>query len=381
MRKIGILLTLGLVVSLAPSAQAATKPTVVTAAFKNLLSVTSDSMDQLDQKYEADVDALDAALLAATKAADDAYNQELSAATTLYAPQIAAANKKADDAKSLFNDNNKIKIGSGGGFFGGTNLANYVDCLIDGKTLRKLKRYCADNIKVPVPGTGTYDGAEWPDWNAGDITTLQLFNAAEPLVQSGIAAGYIILLSPAIFDSSRIAYKQALDDVASLTTKNGNARTAAQTKRSNSVDLATATRASKLADIEDAYQTAKANLEAQQEAANLALLAAKRATKDAANFDKAFTVAYKFEYNKKMVDQIADASWTGEWTFRTIDSILKVNKLAVYGDGIASKYSFSSASAFNSAVGNAFTNEPDFRAALKVLTAIYKKTTNTTLKF
>ena len=69
-------------------------------------------MDQLDQKYEADVDALDAALLAATNAADDTYNQELSAATTLYAPQIAAANKKADDAKSLFNDNNKIKIGS-----------------------------------------------------------------------------------------------------------------------------------------------------------------------------------------------------------------------------------------------------------------------------
>jgi len=38
------------------------------------------------------------------------------------------------------------------------------------------------------------------------------------------------------------------------------------------------------------------------------------------------------------------------------------------------------ASAFNLAVGNAFTNEPDFRAALKVLSAIYKKATNTMLK-
>jgi len=112
----------------------------------------------------------------------------------------------------------------------------------------------------------------------------------------------------------------------------------------------------------------------------LALLAAKRASKDS-NFDSAFVIAYKFEYNRKMVGQIADEAWTGEWTFRTIDSIIKVNKLAVSGDAIAASYSRSQAAAFNSAVGNAFTNEPDFRASLKVLTSIYKKSTNTTLKF
>lgn len=82
-----------------------------------------------------------------------------------------------------------------------------------------------------------------------------------------------------------------------------------------------------------------------------------------------------------MVNEIADAAWTGDWTYRTIDSILKVNRLAVTGDSIVSKYSKSSAMAFNSAVGNAFTNEPEFRAALKVLTSIYKQTTKTTLKF
>jgi hypothetical protein len=82
-----------------------------------------------------------------------------------------------------------------------------------------------------------------------------------------------------------------------------------------------------------------------------------------------------------MVDQIADEAWTGEWTFRTIDSIIKVNKLAVAGDSIASKYTMSAAKSFNGLVGNAFTNEPDFRAALKVLTAKYKQTTKVTLKF
>jgi hypothetical protein len=39
----------------------------------------------------------------------------------------------------------------------------------------------------------------------------------------------------------------------------------------------------------------------------LALLAAKRASKDPSNFDSAFVVAYKFEYNREMVNEIADA--------------------------------------------------------------------------
>ena len=104
--RIALALSIALIGFSAVPANAATKPTVVTAAFKNLLSVTADSMDQLDQKYEADVDALDAALLAATKAADDTYNNELAAATALYTPQIAAANQEAEAAKALFNENN-----------------------------------------------------------------------------------------------------------------------------------------------------------------------------------------------------------------------------------------------------------------------------------
>ena len=381
MRKIGILLTLGLVVSLSPSAQAATNPKAVTAAFNKVLSATDNSLEALELKYESDIDALDAALAAATKSADSTLDQDLLAASNLYAPQIASANKKAADSLSLFNASNKVKVGPVGGHFGGTNLANYLDCLIDPKTLKKLKNYCSENLKEPVPGTGTYNGEVWGDWNPGDITTIQIFNSGQELVQNGIAAGYILPLSLVAFDSSRIGYKQALADVATLTTSNGKARAAAQTKRDNTVAAATKVRESALADLDDAYETTKAQLEAQETAANLALLASKRASKDAANFDSAFVVAYKFEYNRQMVNEIADAAWTGDWTYRTIDSIIKVNRLAVTGDSIASRYTKSAASSFNSAVGNAFTNEPDFRAALKVLTSIYKKTTNTTLKF
>jgi hypothetical protein len=360
-------------------ASAATKATTVTAAFKNLLNVTGDSLDSLEQKYESDIDALDATLAAATQSADDTYNKDLLAATNLYAPQITAANKKAEDAKLSYESNNKVRLTTG--FFGDADRLNWaLDCLPpkDYFAGKLLKRYCGAVDGIPTFGTTGFGGE---DWQSGDITTIALRNAEDKYVAIGIERGYIVPLNLLIFDTSRIGYKQALAESANLTALNGKARVSAKEKRDKAVAAATSLRETEVANLDDAYESAKAQLEAQETAANLALLAAKRASKDAANFDSAFAIAYKFEYNRQMVGEIADAAWTGEWTFRTIDTILEVNKLAAAGDSIGRKYSKSQAAAFNSAVGNAFTNEPEFRAALKVLTAIYKKTTKVTLRF
>ena len=380
MKKIGLvgLLITSLVLP-GTSASAAPKATTVTAAFKNLLNVTANSLDALEQKYETDIDALDATLVAATRSADDTYDQELLAATNLYTPLIAAANKNADFWKSQYEANNKVLLTTG--FFGEDDrLNNALDCLPpkDYFAGKLLKRYCAGVDGIPTFGTTGYGGE---DWQKGDITTIALRNAEDKYVAIGIQKGYIVPVNLILFDTGRVGYKRALADSANQTALNGKARVSAKEKRDRAVAAATKVRESALADLDDAYETTKAQLEAQETAANLALLAAKRASKDAANFDSAFVVAYKFEYNRQMVNEIADAAWTGDWTYRTIDSIIKVNRLAVTGDSIASRYTKSAASSFNSAVGNAFTNEPDFRAALKVLTSIYKKTTNTTLKF
>jgi hypothetical protein len=371
---------------LAP-ASAATKAQTVTTAFKTLLNTTGDSLDALEQKYESDIDALDATLSAATKAADATLDQEVQAATALYAPQIAAANKKVEDAKIVFKANNKFTIKQ--------SLYNYVD---RDRVWNKFicpqprtneagwliaKRYCVNDYGYlrdgdRNPANGMTIGGE--DWQPNDVAEISYENTTNSYIQDAVAYGWIVPLNLALYDSSRLTIKTETANANDLTYQNGKARTSAQTKRDNAVALATKNREAALADLDDAYETAKAQLEAQQTAADLALLAAKRASKDS-NFDAAFVVAYKFEYNRQMLDQIADAAWTGDWTFRTIDSIVKVNKLAISGDSIGSRYSKSAASAFNSAVGNAFTNEPDFRAALKVLTAIYKQTTKTTLKF
>ena len=381
MKRIGFagLLITSLILS-GTSANAVPKATTVTAAFKTLLAKSANSLEALERKYEADIDALDATLAAATKSAEDTYNKDLLAATNLYAPQITVANKKAEDAKLSYESNNKVRLTTG--FFGGdADRLNWaLDCLPpkDYFAGKLLKRYCGAVEGIPTFGTMGYGGE---DWQSGDITTIALRNAEDKYVAIGIERGYIVPLNLLVFDTSRIGYKQALAESANLTLLNGKARVSAQEKRDRAVAAATAIREVALSNIDDAYEGAKAQLEAQESAANLALLASKRAGKDTANFDAAFVIAYKFEYNRQMVNEIADAVWTGDWTFRTIDSIIKVNRLAVTGDSIGLKYSMKAASAFNAAVGNAFTNEPDFRAALKVVTATYKQATKVSLKF
>jgi len=386
--RIAIVLSIALFgVSVVP-ANAATKPSVVTAAFKSLLSVTEDSMDQLEQKYESDIDALDAALAAATNAADSALVQELQAATTLYAPQISLANKRIEDAKATFLANNKLTIQRS--LFNSADkdrVWQYFICpkpKINEAGWTIAKRYCNNDYGYEKFGdqnkvTGMTVGGE--DWQPGDQAEVSFENSSKPYILDAIAYGWVAPVNLSSFDSSRLAVKSETTKVNELTLLNGKARTTAQTKRDNAVVSAARTRDLAVADLDEAFETEKAKLETQETTANLALLAAKRAAKDPLSFDKAFAVAYKFEYNLKMVGEIADAAWTGDWTFRTIDSIIKVNRLASLGDGIASRYSFSSANSFNKAVGNAFTNEPDFRVALKLLTSIYKKTTNSTLKF
>ena len=388
MRRVAVIALSGVLLAIPNSAYAASKATAVTTAFKTVLNSAGNSLDALDQKYETDVDALDAALAQANTAANAVYASELAANTSQFGPLILAANKNAETSKLLFNSNNMVKIGTGGGFFGGTNLANYLDCPLPtikpgGLPFEIAKRFCANTFGYALAGSpsptrpGANIGSE--DWQPGDLTTIQISNSGENLVQNGVSAGYIIPVNLSLFDSSRLSYKQALDDAASLTLRSENARNAASAKLARSLAVSSATRQSELDALTAKYESARAQAEAQESVANLALLAAKRASKDSVNFDKAFSVAYKFEYNRKKLNEIAELSWDRNWTFRTIDTIIKVNKLAKTGDSIAGNYSLKNGSAFNAAVGNAFINEPDFRAALKVVTSVFKKTTGTTL--
>ena len=82
------IILVGLFISTSP-AMAATKASSVTAAFKTLLNSTADAIDALEQKYESDLDSLDASLAKSTLEANNTYTVENSAASNLYLPQIA----------------------------------------------------------------------------------------------------------------------------------------------------------------------------------------------------------------------------------------------------------------------------------------------------
>jgi hypothetical protein len=362
MRKVPALaLVLALSITGLAPASAATKAQTVTAAFKTLLNTTGDSLDALEQKYESDIDALDSALANSTIAANSTYDQEIQAASNLYAPQISASTLKMTEARAKFASVSGVKV----------------------ITLGTNRNYWG-NLNCPTTRPDCIDVDKGEKFNVGEVTTLKAIigTKTDYLLEIDImlGLGLIELTNRTEYLAVTSTLKTEPTNLSKITTEYTAAQTAAKSKRDRAIQAARALRESALADLDEDYETAKAELEAKETAASLALLAAKRASKDS-NFDAAFVIAYKFEYNRQMVGEIADAAWTGDWTYRTIDSIIKVNKLAVTGDSIGAKYSKSAASAFNSAVGNAFTNEPDFRAALKVLTAIYKQTTKTTLKF
>ena len=82
--------------------QAAPKSSLVSAAFKTLLNTTTDSIDALDQKYQADVYILDEALSAATKTANAVLAQEIQAATDLYSRWIVSVNQRLEPQIHFF---------------------------------------------------------------------------------------------------------------------------------------------------------------------------------------------------------------------------------------------------------------------------------------
>jgi hypothetical protein len=346
------------------SASAATKATTVLSAFKSLLAKTASSLDALERKYESDVDALDFAVNEATRLANSTYDSDFATASSIFTPQIAAINLKISEAKAKFDSVSSVRV---------LNLGT--------------NRNYWGNISCPTTRPDCKDsGDKGEKFIVGEVTKIKGILATNstdylPEIDIMVAQGLIELLTPTEFRSVASTIKTEPLNIKSLSTRFADAQTNARNRQARSIEAADAARASAVSDLTQEYETSKVQLEVQARGAELALLAAKRASKDAASFDTAFVIAYKFEYNRQMVGEIADAAWTGDWTFRTIDSIIKVNRLAVTGDSIGLKYSKKTASAFNTAVGNAFTNEPDFRAALKVVMATYKQATKVSLKF
>jgi len=355
------ILVIALFASMSP-AQAATKTSTVIAAFKTFLDQTEDSLQALQEKNGADLAILASTLAKETLQANQIYDSKVNEASALYSPQISKLKESIQLGLSKYNASNEIEFLSiqyfkGWGF--------WFDCAAKlptcGNDDEEYRFYPGDRVKTRNGETV----------NMSPIT----------FVEEKVANGQWRLLNPTDFQAAAVILRNDPKELKRITTEFDNVNVTAEENKNMTINQITTQISMEIKDLKKSFEIEREKLSAQEVAAKLAILAAKRANKDPSIFDAAFVVAYKFEYNRRMLGEIADASWTGKWTFRTIDSILKVNKLAATGDSISARYSRTTAAAFNSAVGNAFTNEPDFRAVLKVLNSIYKKTTNTTLRF
>lgn len=104
-----------------------------------------------------------------------------------------------------------------------------------------------------------------------------------------------------------------------------------------------------------------------------AVLAAKRASKNASDFHKAFITALKFEHNKQRLDELARLPFRYIDSFKALDSAIKVTRLSEQADRVDSSYSYSGAKKINSICGKTFIAEAEFMEMFLAVSEVYKQ--------
>jgi hypothetical protein len=389
-----------------------------------LASQYSPKLEDEHAKNTAEINQV--GLLVATKISTTLQTDLVSLASQ-YNPQIAASNSALTAAKAKWETVNTLKIQDGFGFNGSSQAAaiKYFLCppstLPNGPTWLEIVKRTCNGATNPLFGArstkgvaGSTIGGE--DWQKNEIGTLNTWDFGKDL-EAVIADGYMVAVNPADFDSTRLTIKSETTNFASLTAIYSKARLDAHTKSDNATSAAKSATASALAFENNRYEQAtaiyvKAKLDAQaksekamvvtntatanalafednryeqamkdlelkQAQAESFILAAKRASKDYKTFNKAFTTALQFEYNRIMLGRVADAPWTAFTSLRSLSSLVKVIALADLADATASRYTMANAAKLNASVGNTFTKDPSFSASLKTSKALYSKVIKT----
>jgi hypothetical protein len=361
-----ILATLGLVacitLQILPNANAATKPNLVLKGFQSYVSIAKSALTNAKINYDNTVATINATYASSVLIAKTTFDRETLVAKNLYEPKINASNQIIRDAKAKLLTVNQVRVLKQGT---DRNKWGYLNC----PTTRQDCKY-VDKGELFV---------------IGESTTLKSFvgDNVDYLrsVQFMIDEGLIELLNLVEFQKASNLISTEPDKIKSLTAQWDSANALATTKQSKALDEAKTTARSPLSQLMQNYESDKLVFGSQITAGNTAIRAAKRASKNPSVFDKAFVTAYKFEYNVKGLDDIANLSFSSLNTLRSFLSQFAIIELADKASGIDASYNYLAAEKINKSVGDVFTSDEEFQEPAKLVASQYKKLTKVTLKF
>lgn len=359
------------------STLAASKSDLVLKGFQTYVSIAklgivdaTQKYNTAAQKYNADAAIINEIWATSVQVAKSTYYQETLDAKNLYEPQMNASNQSIKDAQAKLLTVNQVrvlKLGTNRDYWGNLNCPiTRVECksLDDKGELFRL----------------------------GEVTTLKsvMGERADYLygIQLMIDLGLIEMLNSVEYQKCATIIRFEPDKIKSLNFLWVTANSSAKIKQDNSIQNAAYVAARPMAELNDkvesdklAFESDKLAFEKKILAGNSAIRAAKRASKTPTVFDKAFVTAYKFEYNVKQLDDVANLPFSSLDTLRSVLSQYAIIELADKAAGVDASYSYLAAEKINKSVSNVFTSDEEFQAGAKLVAAQYRKMTKVSLKF
>ena len=345
------------------SAHAATKPDLVLKGFQSYVSIAKSTLSKTIVKYNSDVAIINATYTASVVNIKSTYDKEVLTAKNLYQPQINTLTQGIKDAQAKLLTVNQVKVLKLGTF---RSYWGNLDC----PTARPQCQSLDDKGNL---------------FQVGETTRLKsiMGERADYLyeIQLMIDLGLIEILNPIEYQKAAVVIRFDPDKIKTLNTQWESANTVAATKQNKALDDAKTTAGIPLSTLMQNYDADKLFFESQITAGNTAIRAAKRASKNPSVFDKAFVTAYKFEYNVKGLDDIANLSFSSLNTLRSFLSQFAIIELADKASGVDASYNYFAAEKINKSVGNVFTSDEEFQIPAKLVASQYKKLTKVSLKF
>lgn len=355
---LGLLLTAALITNTAHPANAADLKVSAKSAvsgFQASLNATLDQIDVLSKEHEKNVADINQVNLDAVAKINATQTADLLTLANNYLPKMSASSAKIALAKTKILTVSGVKV----------------------LQLGTIRAYWG-NLNCPIlrPDCNSLDD-KGHLFKVGEVTTLldAVTQRADYLYEIDlmISYGLIELLNPIEFQSAATTIRSEPATFDALTSAYSSTRIEAQTKYNNATAIIKTATSNALSFEDNRYEQALAELQAQQAQAETFILAAKRASKDYKTFDKAFTTALQFEYNRSQLNEIADLPWSVFTSLRSLSSLAKVIALANFADAVAAKYTLTDALKLNISVGNTFTKAPTFNVSLKTAKVLYMK--------